>query len=107
VWTEAEARGIPLATVLPWLTSQPAAWAGLATKGTIAVGQDADLVAFAAEERWTVHAGELEHRNPVTAFDGREVRGRARRVWLAGKAWDPHTRGELLARPSVGRVSRA
>lgn len=107
VWTEAAARGIALETVLPWLTNKPAAWAGLGTKGTIAVGQDADLVAFAPDESWTIDAAALEHRNPVSAYDGRRLRGRARRVWLAGEPWAAHTRGELLTRPApqVRRVS--
>jgi allantoinase len=99
VWTVAAARGLDLGTVLPWLTSQPAAWAGLETKGAIAVGQDADLVAFAPDEEWTVSAAALEHKNPVSAYDGARLRGRARRVWLAGEPWTDATRGELLSRP--------
>jgi allantoinase len=108
VWTAAAQRGIPLESVLPWLTSQPAAWAGLETKGTIAVGQDADLAAFAPDESWTVDAATLEHRNPVSAFHGATLMGRARRVWLAGQLVEATPRGRLLDRtasPSVGRVS--
>jgi allantoinase len=99
VWTQARERGLALEHVLPWLTSAPAAWAGLPSKGRIAVGHDADLVAFAPSEAWTVHAELLEHRNPVSAYDHAPLTGRARRTWLRGEAWTADTRGRLLTRP--------
>ena len=36
------------------MAAAPARLAGLSGKGAIAVGKDADLVAFAPDERWTV-----------------------------------------------------
>lgn len=86
VWTEAASRGIPLESVLGWMSRGPADLVGLHHKGRIAVGADADLVAFAPDARFTVHAAELLHKNPVSAFDGRELRGVARRVWVRGTA---------------------
>ena len=83
VWTGARARGIPLVDVVRWMSAEPARLAGLTGKGAIAVGKDADLVAFAPEERWTV--GELRHRNPVTPYAGRELHGVVRRTWLRGE----------------------
>ena len=84
VWTEAFRRGIPLERVLGWMSTGPADFAGLATKGRIAVGAAADLVSFAPEATFTVHAAELLHKNPVSAYDGRELRGVVRQTWLAG-----------------------
>jgi len=84
VWTEARRRGIGLERVLEWMSAGTARLVGLENKGRIAVGADADLVAFAPEEAFTVHADELLHKNPISAFDGLELRGVARRVWLAG-----------------------
>jgi allantoinase len=95
VWTGARARGIPLADVVRWMATEPARLAGLPTKGAIAVGKDADLVAFAPEQRWTV--GELRHRNPVTPYAGRELHGVVRRTWLRGKFADGRN-GRLLRR---------
>ncbi len=66
MWTGARARGLQLAQVVAWMSAAPARLAGLSRKGAIAVGRDADLVAFAPEERWRV--GELLHRNPVTPY---------------------------------------
>ena len=84
VWTEASRRGISLARIFGWMSTGPADFAGLPTKGRIAVGAAADLVSFAPEATFTVHAAELLHKNPVSAYDGRELRGVVRQTWLAG-----------------------
>jgi allantoinase len=96
VWTGARARGIGLERVVRWMAQAPAELAGLPRKGSIAVGNDADLVAFAPEARFTV--GELHHRNPVTPYIGRTLRGDVRRTWLRGERADGAPRGRLLCR---------
>jgi allantoinase len=102
VWTEASRRGVPLERVLGWMSTGPADFAGLATKGRIAVGAAADLVSFAPEATFTVHASELLHKNPVSAFEGRELRGVVRQTWLAGHpvsaSAEAAVGGKLLAR---------
>jgi allantoinase len=97
VWTEAASRGIPLGTVLQWMSRGTADLVGLHHKGRIEIGADADLVAFAPDERFTVHASELHHKNPVSAYEGRELRGITRRMWLRGQA--PGEGALLTARP--------
>jgi len=96
VWTGARERDIPLERVVTWMSTAPARLAGLSTKGAIAVGKDADLVAFAPDEHWTV--GELEHRNPVTPYAGRDLVGAVRRTWLRGQPADGSPIGRLLTR---------
>ena len=102
VWTEASSRGIPLETVLGWMSRGPADFVGLGQKGRIALGADADLVAFAPEAAFTVHAEQLLHKNPVSAYDGRELKGVVRRTWLRGStvstAPDAPATGHLLGR---------
>ncbi|CCH85666.1 Allantoinase [Modestobacter italicus] len=98
VWTGARARGRTLTDVVRWMSEAPAALTGLPTKGAIAVGRDADLVAFAPDEEWDVAA--LHHRNPVTPYAGRHLTGVVRRTWLRGQLLadgDP-PRGRLLDR---------
>jgi allantoinase len=101
VWTAARDRGFVLADVVRWMSHAPARLAGL-PKGQIAVGADADLVAFAPDEPFTVDAARLHHRNPVTPYDGRTLTGVVRRTWLRGvdTAEGPPT-GRLL---SAGRA---
>jgi allantoinase len=100
VWSVARRRGHSLGDIARWMSATPAALAGLATKGAIAVGRDADFVAFDPDAAWTVHGSELLHRHPVTPYDGRTVTGRVSRVWLGGAEVTPQDppRGRLLAR---------
>jgi allantoinase len=86
VWTGARARGLGLTDVVRWMSAAPAQLTGLTGKGGIAVGKDADLVAFAPDQRWNV--AELYHRNPVTPYAGRELTGMVRRTWLRGELLD-------------------
>ncbi|HSI93246.1 MAG TPA: allantoinase AllB [Jiangellaceae bacterium] len=99
VWTEARSRGHGLLDVVRWMSSGPAAFAGLPTKGTIAVGRDADLVAFAADAEFVVDPAALHHRHPVTPYAGRSMRGVVRGTWLRGEPVDGSAaRGRLLER---------
>ncbi|WP_460999367.1 allantoinase AllB [Streptomonospora sediminis] len=99
MWTEARRRGVPLAEVVRWMSAAPARIAGVAGKGTIAAGNDADLVVFAPEEGFRVRAAELGHRHPVSAYDGAELVGRVRRTFLRGAETGPHsTGGRMLER---------
>jgi len=95
VWTEARRRGHDLADVARWMAEQPAALAGLADKGHIAAGQDADLTVFAPDATLTV--GEVLHRHPTTPYAGRELAGVVRGTWLRG-APIAGPRGRLLER---------
>jgi allantoinase len=101
VWTEAEARGVDLGEAVSWMSRRPADLAGLAHKGRIEVGADADLVAFDPGATWVVDGRELHHRNPITPYVGRTLRGRVHTTWLRGVPVDgvnPH--GRLLTRES-------
>jgi allantoinase len=85
VWTEARRRGLALEQVVDWMAHRPAALVGLAgRKGAIAPGADADLVVFDADAAFTVDARRLEHRHPVTPYDGRVLTGRVETTWLRG-----------------------
>ncbi|GAA1804656.1 allantoinase AllB [Agromyces neolithicus] len=99
VWTEARRRGVALARVVEWMSQAPARRVGLDSKGAIAPGRAADLVVFAPDERFTVDAEALEHRHPITPYDGRELTGVVRTTLLAGEPVDRSVpRGRLLRR---------
>jgi allantoinase len=96
VWTAAVTRGLSLVDVTRWMAERPAALAGLTGKGSIAPGYDADLVAFAPDEEFTVDPTRLRHRNPVSAYAGRTLRGVVRTTWLRGRPVEGEPRGRLL-----------
>jgi allantoinase len=101
VWTYGRERGCTLADVAHWMAAAPAEIAGLTAKGAIAVGQDADLVAFAPDAEFTVEPGLLRHRHKLTPYLGQQLAGVVRRTWLRGEEVFAGTgaaapRGELL-----------
>jgi allantoinase len=97
VWTEARRRGVALADVVRWMATAPADLVGLARKGRIAVGADADLVAFDPEAAFTVDPARLHHRHPVTPYAGVRLYGTVRSTWLRGEPAEPG-RGVLISR---------
>ncbi|MGW5847250.1 allantoinase AllB [Streptomyces sp. NPDC055254] len=84
IWTEARRRGRSLEDVARWMSAAPAALAGLAGKGAIEVGRDADFAVLAPEETFTVDPAELHHRNRVTAYAGKTLHGVVKSTWLRG-----------------------
>ncbi|NYE49065.1 allantoinase [Spinactinospora alkalitolerans] len=101
VWTEAAARGFTLADMVRWMSRRPAEIAGVAGKGGLVAGNDADFAVVAPEETVRVDVAALQHRNRVSAYDGLELKGAVRRTWLRGEPVDPaHPGGRLLRRSS-------
>ncbi len=86
---EARARGIGLEQVSGWMSRATADLVGLASKGRIAPGADADLVVHDTAEPFVVRAAGLAHRNPLSAYDGRTYDGRVTRTVLRGRLLDP------------------
>lgn len=100
VWTQARRRGFDLTDVSRWMSQAPAAQVGLARKGAIAVGRDADFAVLAPDEEFVVDASRLHHRHPITPYAGRALTGAVRRTWLRGIPVDLSAapRGRLLSR---------
>ena len=100
VWTQARRRGIGLAQVAAWMAAAPARLAGLAAKGRIAPGYDADLCVLAPEQSFMVDPARLHHKHPATTpYAGRTLHGVVRATILRGRLTDPaRPRGQLLRR---------
>ncbi|HYT27060.1 MAG TPA: allantoinase AllB [Actinomycetota bacterium] len=105
VWTHARERGFGLADLARWMSASPASLAGLAAKGAIQVGRDADLISFAPDEQFVVTPGQLLTRHKLTPYAGQELSGVVRRTWLRGVPVSPGRppRGRLLRRAGEQR----
>ena len=68
------------------LATTPARLFGLAAKGAIEVGRDADLVLFDPAARRTIRAADLHHTSDYTPYEGLEVAGAVRSVFVRGRA---------------------
>jgi allantoinase len=100
VWTEAWSRGYGLVDVARWQSERPAEMAGLPGKGSIAVGNDADLVVWDPWASHVVDAAALAQRHPVSPWHGRTLRGVVHTTYLRGEPVDLSGpgRGVLLRR---------
>jgi allantoinase len=96
VWTEASRRGYGLGDVVRWMSANPAALAEISEKGAIKVGNDADLVAFDPAADNPVDATLLHHKNPVTPYHGRVLKGAVLTTWLRGRPVDGVPHGRFL-----------
>jgi allantoinase len=89
VWTEARIRGFGVADLARWMSEAPAALAGLARKGRIAPGYDADLVLWHPDQELTVDESRLQQRHKLTPYAGRRLRGIVRTTFVRGqRVWD-------------------
>ncbi len=84
---EGVTRGrITVERMVDLLATTPARRFGLARKGAIAVGRDADLVLFDPTARRTIRAANLHHTSDFTPYEGLEVAGTVRSVFVRGRA---------------------
>lgn len=68
---------LPLSRLLALMSASPAALLGL-SKGTLALGRDADLVIFEPDQEWVIDRERFASKGRNTPFHGKTVRGRVK-----------------------------
>jgi dihydropyrimidinase len=87
LYSEGVVKGrITLERMVDLIATTPAARFGLGSKGAVAVGRDADLVLFDPAARRTLRATDLHHASDYTPYEGLELTGAVRDVFVRGKA---------------------
>ncbi len=104
VWTHARSRGHIPADVVHWMSTVPARLVGLHRKGALAPGGDADIIVWDPDATWVVDGDALEHRHPVTPYEGVTLRGRVTATYLRGRVVYRHS--AVTRRPTGQLLSR-
>ena len=100
VWTAGEEFGIELSDIARWLAANPCASFRVPGKGSIAVGNAADFAVVAPEETFVVDVEDLEHKNKISPYQGRTLRGVVKRTVLRGRTVDRDSKaGRMIRRP--------
>jgi len=87
LYGEGVAKGrLTLERMVDLIATTPAARFGLGSKGAVAVGRDADLVLFDPTARRTLRATDLHHSSDYTPYEGLDVAGAVRSVYVRGRA---------------------
>jgi dihydropyrimidinase len=86
VYAEGVARGrLTPERMVDLLSTTPARRFGLGTKGALRVGLDADIVLFDPAAHRTILATDLHHTSDYTPYEGLEVAGAVRDVFVRGR----------------------
>ncbi len=97
-------RGLSLPTLARLLSAGPAQRCGLARKGAIRAGADADLAIVDLDREWTFSEGDVHTRARITPYAGLRFRGAVVRTLVRGRVvWDD---GAFPAEPGWGRFVR-
>jgi dihydropyrimidinase len=87
LYSEGVAAGrITLERMVDLLATAPARRFGIARKGAIQPGLDADIVLFDPSARRTLGAANLHDTSDYTPYEGRDVHGAVRDVFVRGRA---------------------
>jgi dihydropyrimidinase len=87
LYSEGVAKGrLTLERMVDLIATTPAARFGIGSKGALTVGRDADLVLFDPAARRTIRAVDLHHSSDYTPYEGLDVSGAIRDVFVRGRA---------------------
>jgi dihydropyrimidinase len=85
-WSDGVSKGrLAPERLVDLLATTPARLFGLTRKGAIEVGRDADLVLFDPAARRTLRAADLHHTSDYTPYEGFELTGAVRSVFVRGR----------------------
>jgi allantoinase len=86
VWTEAVRRGFVLDDIVRWMSSAPAALAGLSTRaGALEAGREPNFVVFDPEAEFTVTPETLHYRHAISPYMGETLKGVVAATYLRGE----------------------
>jgi allantoinase len=99
MYTECHQRGFTLDHLVRWMSSAPAAVAGIGNQaGSLEVGREANFILFDTEATHTVAADKLHYRHAISPYLGETLRGIVKATYLRGEP--VYRAGNFAATPS-------
>ena len=82
-------KGLPLESIVQKVAANPARRFGIARKGTIEIGMDADLVLVRVNQPFVMNTEDLFQRHRVSPYLGCRLRGKVEKTLVRGQAPAP------------------
>ncbi|CAN5524146.1 hypothetical protein BH10ACI4_BH10ACI4_23450 [soil metagenome] len=87
IYTDCLQRDFGLDQIARWMSSAPAALAGISDKaGSLAAGREASFVVFVTEASFQVTPETLHFRHAISPYVGETLRGVVKATYLRGEA---------------------
>jgi len=87
IHTECRRHGFTLDDIARWMSSAPAALAGIHHRtGALKAGRDADFVVFDTDSEFTVTTERLHYRHTISPYLNESLRGVVKATYLRGEA---------------------
>jgi allantoinase len=104
IHTECCRRGFTLDEIVRWMSSAPAALAGIShLAGALEAGRNANFVIFDADAEFTVTADKLHYRHAISPYLNETLRGVVKTTYLRGEA--VYREGSFASTPSGREVT--
>jgi allantoinase len=104
VHTECVGRGFALDDIVRWMSSAPAALAGISQEaGALEGGRDANFVIFDTDAEFTVTPDKLHYRHAISPYLNETLRGAVKATYLRGET--VYRGGSFALKPSGREVT--
>jgi allantoinase len=104
IHTECRLRGFTLDHIARWMSSAPAAFAGMGHRvGALQAGLDANFIIFDTEAEFTVTADRLHYRHAISPYLNETLQGVVKATYLRGEA--VYREGSFTPTPSGREVT--
>jgi allantoinase len=104
IHTECHRRGLPLDDMVRWMSSAPAALAGIAHRaGALEPGREANFVIFDTDGEFRVTADTLHYRHLISPYLNESLRGIVKATYLRGEA--VYREGSFATTPSGREIT--
>jgi allantoinase len=101
--TECFRQGFTLDEVVRWMSSAPAALAGISHRaGALEAGRDANFVIFDTDAGFIVTPDKLHYRHAISPYLNKTLRGAVKATYLRGET--VYRQGSFASTPSGGEV---